>query len=77
MLVYYITFQSQTAAQRASDLLKYRGIHAPVVSTPASLSPEGCGYSIKLKEKDLTRAKGYLDRMLISYQNIYFGGNRK
>ena len=73
---YYLTFQSLTIAQHASKMLKRHGISAPVVSTPASLTSEGCGYSVGLKARELERAKRYLEQMKIPYRNVFFSGMR-
>ena len=73
----YLTFQSLTLAQYASKMLKNYGIRAPVVSTPSSLSSEGCGYSIQIMRADLERGKKYLEKMMIPYKNVLFNGYKQ
>ena len=69
----YFTFRSLTSAQNASNILKHFGIAAQVVSTPAALSAEGCGYSVSVKRKDLNAAKAIFRQKMIPYRQILSG----
>lgn len=53
----YINYRSITKAQRALRELTRRGVHAELVRTPKVLQENGCGYSLRLPERELARAR--------------------
>lgn len=56
MLHYLLICKSLTYAQRASRMLERRGITATVMKAPKITGVNGCGYCVKLSEKNLTKA---------------------
>ena len=49
---YLFLYRSLTYAQWAAAALERAGITAYLVRTPASLSGQGCGYSLRLSVRD-------------------------
>ena len=60
MTNYLLTYRSLTYAQRTSRLLERAGTGVSIVRTPQEISTEGCGYALKIKERDLERALAVL-----------------
>lgn len=52
MYEYYFTFRSVTRAQAALVTLTQAGLRSTLVRIPKKLSQIGCGYALKLSEKD-------------------------
>ena len=53
---YYFKCRSITYAQRASKALYGKGIYAMIVKLPLKYSDEGCGYSLKISERQFEKA---------------------
>lgn len=53
---YLLLCRSLTYAQRASRILERRGITATITKVPKSISGQGCGYCVKVSEKNLAQA---------------------
>ena len=53
MINYLLTCRSLTYAQRAARVLGRTGIKAVIMRTPPNMSPEGCGYCIRIPERQL------------------------
>lgn len=66
-----ITFRSVTYAQRGERSLTRRGIACTVMRTPKWMEEQGCGYGLRLREKDLYRALDILQREGISWRKVY------
>ena len=56
-----ILIRSLTYAQRARRALERRGIFAGIIRSPAAVTPEGCGYALRLPERHLARARARLE----------------
>src|SRR5699024_3056452 len=56
MYDYYFTFRSMTQAQRAVGVLQQAAIYAVLERTPRAISPQGCGYAVKVLRGDVYRA---------------------
>lgn len=56
----YYTFRSVTAATAAQRVLDRNGLFCTVVRTPAKLRKQGCGYSLRVRERDGARASALL-----------------
>ncbi len=56
MVHYLISCRSLTWAQRMGRTLERAGITASTIKAPRSVAPEGCGYCLRVVEKDLPRA---------------------
>lgn len=53
---YLLLCRSLTYAQRASRVLERKGITATITKVPKSVSGQGCGYCVKVLEKNLAQA---------------------
>ena len=60
MVNYLINCRSLTWAQRMGRTLERAGITATVIKAPRSVAPEGCGYCLRVSEKNLPRALSVL-----------------
>ena len=56
MRYFIIVLRSLTYAQRGEGLLERAGLYAAVTKAPRHLTPEGCGYGVKIRGKDKDRA---------------------
>ena len=56
MLQYLLMCRSLTYAQRASRTLERSGVTAVITKVPKSVSKQGCGYCVKVSEKNLAKA---------------------
>lgn len=56
MLQYLLMCRSLTYAQRASRTLERSGVTAIITKVPKSVSKQGCGYCVKVSEKNLARS---------------------
>lgn len=71
MLQYLLICKSLTYAQRASRMLERRGITATVTKAPNLTGVNGCGYCIKLSEKNLTKAIKALNESKLGPTKIF------
>ena len=53
---YYFKCRSVTYARRVLSLLKGKGIYAWIVKLPVNFNEEGCGYSLKISERQFNKA---------------------
>lgn len=72
---YYFKCRSVTYAQRASKLLRGKGIYTGIVKLPLRYSEDGCGYSLKVSERQFLNAKKLLDDADYEIKRIYFSEN--
>lgn len=54
---YYVNYKSVTKAQRAQRELEKRGVQAALVRTPKALQEGGCGYSLRIGQRDFARVR--------------------
>ena len=66
-----ITFRSVTVAQKAEKLLKSGGLFCSLQRTPKTLSERGCGYCLRLRERDGEGAVAQLREHGIPYGKVY------
>ena len=66
-----ITFRSVTPAQRGELLLRRSGIGCVIHRTPHALAEQGCGYCLRLWEKDITSAVTLLRHKQVALRKIY------
>ena len=71
MYNYLLTFRSLTYGQRAQRAVQSIGISTALMRTPKILAENGCGYCIKIKEKDLEPALAAMRKIHISPINAY------
>ncbi len=56
MVYYLLICRSLTYAQRTAKALEHAGITAIVTKVPLSISPDGCGYCVKVSSKNVSNA---------------------
>lgn len=71
MYSYYFTFRTVTAAMQGSRALEEAGLGALMARTPPDLRSRGCGYSLRVREEEVTAAKNILMRENLRFQRIY------
>lgn len=71
MGMYYITFRSVTFAQRGERLLSRQNYRVSLLRTPRWMEEQGCGYCLRLREQELSRAGELLRKSRISYRRTY------
>ncbi|MBQ9166252.1 MAG: DUF3343 domain-containing protein [Oscillospiraceae bacterium] len=71
MLYYLIVCRSLTLAQRTAAALERAGIGAHILRTPSQITERGCGYSVKLSQKNLSQALVVLKRVDLSPRQIF------
>ncbi len=67
----YITFRSVTFAQRGERILGAGGIGCTLQRTPRWMEEQGCGYCLRLKQKDVTQALQLLRRNGVPLRRVY------
>ena len=72
-MVYLIMCRSLTYAQRVSKALERGGVPGRILRSPASISPRGCSYSVRVSARHLGRAMAILNRTGLPYQGIFVG----
>jgi len=71
----YLTFRSLTAAQRAHRALRRVGIPSRLERAPEGMSSLGCGYVLRLRERELIRAAELLRRQGIAFERLMLRGS--
>ncbi|MCD8161393.1 MAG: DUF3343 domain-containing protein [Clostridiales bacterium] len=71
MFYYLIVCRSLTQAQRTVAALERSGITAHLLRTPRELAEGGCGYSVKISERNLKGALVALHRAELSPIRLY------
>lgn len=66
-----ITFRSVTPAQRGEGILRRAGIECSVQRTPRWMEAKGCGYSLRLRQRDLKVAMELLRRHQMPFRKVY------
>jgi hypothetical protein len=72
-MYYLIMCRSLTYAQRVANTLERAGIPARILRSPAAISPKGCSYSVRVGERQLSRAMSILAQKKLPYLGIYVG----
>ena len=72
---FYIKCRSVTYAQRISNFLRGKGIMAGVVKLPLKYSDGGCGYSIKIAQRQFKKVKQLLDEAKFEIVKVYYSEN--
>ena len=71
MKYYFVTFRSVTYAQRGESLLRNAGIRCAVQRTPKWMEEQGCGYRLRLYDRDLPKALELLRQKQVAFRKIY------
>lgn len=66
-----ITFRSVTPAQRGEGILKRAGMMCTLQRTPRYLQEQGCGYSLRLRSRDIGAAAQLLRANEVAFQKVY------
>ena len=72
---YYIKCRSVTYAQCVSDFLRAKGINSGVVKLPLKYSEEGCGYSVKISERQFKKANKLIGEAQFEITKVYYSVN--
>ena len=71
MVYYLIVCRSLTYAQRTAAVLERVGIAARLMRSPRIIAGEGCGYSVKIAERNLALALTTLARQGLSPKRVF------
>lgn len=71
MVYYLIVCRSLTYAQRTASALERVGIAARLMRSPRIIAGEGCGYSVKISERNLAGALSALTRVGLSPKRVF------
>lgn len=74
MMDCFITFHSVTFAQRGESELKRVGISCNVQRTPRWMEEQGCGYSLRVRCKDISMAVELLRHRQVPFRKVYLRG---
>ena len=66
-----ITFRSVTPAQRGEGVLKRAGLDCTLQRTPRWIQEQGCGYSLRLRCRDMAKAVELLQEQGVDYRKLY------
>ena len=77
MAYYLIMCRSLTYAQRIVQTFERAGISAWLVHSPASISPAGCSYSVKIHQRNLSVALKLLHQFHHPYVGVYVGSENQ
>ena len=69
---YCITFRSITFAQRGERMLRQYGVGCSLQRTPRWMEEKGCGYCLKVTNRQVQDAMRLLRQGKIPYRKVYF-----
>ena len=71
MFEYDFTFHTLTQAQRGRDVLHMEKIFSFLGRSPRELAARGCGYVLRVRERDAARAMEILREKNVGYVHVY------
>ena len=71
MVYYLIICRSLTYAQRTAQILERAGITAHILRSPRAITGEGCGYAVKISERNLTDSLMILHRVGLPPRQVF------
>lgn len=71
MLYYLIICRSLTFAQRTAHILERKGIRTQIIRTPQKIVTEGCGYAVRIAQKNLIDALSLLRVEDLTPKKVY------
>ena len=77
MKEWLITFRSITFAQRGERAMRKNGVPCALQRSPKAISQRGCGYCLRLTDRNAIRAVGILQKEQLRYEKIYVLENGK
>ena len=66
-----ITLRSVTPGQRGEQLLRRAGLECSLQRTSRAMEAQGCGYSLRVRQKDMPEAVRLLLEHQIPYRKVY------
>ena len=69
----FITFRSITPAQRGQRVLLTAGMECTMQRTPKFMAQQGCGYCLRLRSGDVSRAVALLREQGVPFSKVYAG----
>lgn len=69
---YCITFRSITFAQRGERMLKQGGVGCSLQRTPGWMEERGCGYCLRVRDREAYEAVRLLRQGKIPFRKIYY-----
>lgn len=66
-----ISFRSVTPAQKGEQVLRQAGVSCSLQRTPKWMQEKGCGYTLRLWERDISRAIALFRQNSVSYKTVY------
>ena len=66
-----ITFRSVTPAQKGESVLHRMGIECAIQRTPRWMAEQGCGYSLRLHQRDVAQAVQRLRETDTHFRKVY------
>ncbi len=71
MVYYLIVCRSLTYAQRTAAVLERVGVAARLMRSPRIIAGDGCGYSVKIAERNLALALTVLAKQGLSPKRVF------
>lgn len=71
MKEWLITFRTITFAQRGERAMKKNGIPCVLQRSPKAISQRGCGYCLRMRDRDAIQAVGILQKEQLNYEKVY------
>jgi len=71
MRSYFITFRSVTFAQRGEGVLRRAGIDCSLQRTPRRMEEQGCGYCLRVRDRDVPGAVELLRGKQVQFRRVY------
>lgn len=71
MRSYFITFRSVTFAQRGESVLRRAGIDCTLQRTPRWMEERGCGYCLRVHDRDALKAVEQLRGKQVDFRKVY------
>lgn len=71
MRSYFITFRSVTFAQRGESVLRRAGIDCTLQRTPRWMEERGCGYCLRVHDRDALKAVEQLRTKQVDFRKVY------
>ena len=72
----FITFRSVTFAQRGEHELQRMGIHCNIQRTPRWMEEQGCGYSLRVPVREISRVIVLMSGEKLPYRKVYCSGTQ-
>lgn len=76
MVYYLIVCRSLTYAQRTVAALERVGMSAQILRSPKAISGEGCGYAVRVSERDLSTALIILKRLGLTPSRVFIASTQ-